>query len=158
MDLSEALDRLEPNLVDQFLGALAADPITVEPVTDYIADPDERCHLFRDLVRIHREHGSSSRLNAAMLAFVMVAPIPEIRSCILVIRGVPSPPMMQSGLNAYAPLAMKSCTFPHPQPPFQPRPLTLNCLRPPEGRPSGRATRNISDGNPDVELGSKLRR
>ncbi|KAK4151312.1 hypothetical protein C8A00DRAFT_36054 [Chaetomidium leptoderma] len=66
MDRTEALARLEPNLVDQFLQAasksdvlrhtlesLVVDPVTADPVTDYITDLDERCQLFRELQQMN---------------------------------------------------------------------------------------------------------
>lgn len=139
MDRAEALARLEPSLVDLFLGAvnsnpdavrdtlgaLASDPVTVEPVTDYVTDLDERCRLFRDLMQTYREYDEPSRLNAAILAVVMVAPIPEIRSSISAIRESLHSPVMQIGMNSLGPAAVRSCTFPHPHPPSQPLPLTL---------------------------------
>ncbi len=126
MDRVEALALLEPDLVDQFLGALninpnglhyildalASDPITTEPVMDYITDVDERCSLFRELEQIFQENHLPSQLNATMLGFVMVAPIPEIKESILVIRSAPSPPIQLIGVNGLAPFAVRSCMFP----------------------------------------------
>ncbi|KAK3945642.1 hypothetical protein QBC46DRAFT_371261 [Diplogelasinospora grovesii] len=132
MDRTEALARLDPSLVDQFLGAantdpdivrraleaLATDPGTVrcivsdihpaaEPVMDYITDIDERCRLFRELQQLTREADPSLRLNATTLAFVMVAPIPEIREYILTVRSGPFPLIMLN-VNNNGPLAMRA--------------------------------------------------
>ena len=130
MDRAEALARLEPSLVDQFLGAvgrdpdavrdalvaLAADPATVEPVMDYVTEVDERCRLFQELAHVCRD-GSSSQLNATVLAFVMVAPVSEIRSGISAIKGGHNPSMTLLGYNSIAPFAVRSCTSPHLRPP-----------------------------------------
>ncbi|KAK4031997.1 hypothetical protein C8A01DRAFT_51106 [Parachaetomium inaequale] len=100
MDRAEALAQLEPSLIDQFLAVLntkpeavrhtleafGADPVTVEPVTDYVTDVEERCHLFQELRKISWQQGMPSELNATMLASVMVAPVHEIRTFLSPLR------------------------------------------------------------------------
>ncbi|KAL2756661.1 hypothetical protein ACRALDRAFT_2026691 [Sodiomyces alcalophilus JCM 7366] len=127
-DRAEVLALLEPDLADQFLravnvnpngvhytlDALASDPIAMEPVTEYITDVDERCSLFRELEQLLQEPDHLPlRLNATMLGFVMVAPIPKIKESISVIRSAPissanTPQCRLIGVNTVALFAVRS--------------------------------------------------
>lgn len=126
LDRAEALARLEPGLVDQLLAALgvnpnavhftlhslASDPITMEPVNDYITDVDERCFLFRQLDQILVENYPTYQLNATILGFVMVAPIAEIKEAIKVTESAPAPMFSLYGTNGVAPVAVRCCMYP----------------------------------------------
>ncbi|KAG7290736.1 hypothetical protein NEMBOFW57_000739 [Staphylotrichum longicolle] len=79
---------MDPDLSNQILAAVAAEPETVrrlvcdippaaEPVADYITDLEERCRLFDQLRQLHQKLNQSPP-NAATLGFVMVAPLSEI--------------------------------------------------------------------------------
>ncbi|KAK3905994.1 hypothetical protein C8A05DRAFT_12221 [Staphylotrichum tortipilum] len=64
-------------------------PPAAEPVADYITDLDQRCQLFDELRRLHQELDLPPP-TAAILGFVMVAPIPEIREHLSAIQNADS--------------------------------------------------------------------
>lgn len=116
-----------PAAARQVLEAVKADPATVhrvvsdippeaEPVLDYITEVDTRRHLFAELQQLYREVDPSLKVNATVLAFVLVAPIPEIREQISDIRNASSHKLaltLTHVVNNHGPLAMRACTNPH---------------------------------------------
>lgn len=115
--MEEALGQLGPDLVNQILTAATIDrdtmrrvvddiPPASEPVTDYITDLDERCQLFHEL-----EENFGDRLGfltATVFAFVLVAPISEVR---LFLSTLLTNPDMLIVANATAHFAMRDCMY-----------------------------------------------
>lgn len=115
---------MDPDLSDQILAAVAADQETVrrlvcdippatEPVADYITDLEERCRLFDELRQRYQKLNQPPP-NAATLAFVMVAPLSEIRIHLSTFQKMASQHVWAwaTGVNAAAPQAIGACTFP----------------------------------------------
>lgn len=116
-----ALDQLGPGITRQILEAITLDPDTIhlvvndipaasEPVSDYITDLDERCKLFHELEQLLM-YDWGSLLNATMFAFVMVAPIPEIRRFLSTIFPENSVPLLVVSSIAHITLRNCMCTL-----------------------------------------------
>jgi hypothetical protein len=86
-------------------------PPAAEPVTDYITDLDQRCQLFDQFRRIHQQLGQDPP-TAAMLGFVMVAPIPEIQEQLSALQNAEPHHLrdwIASHSYVFAPWAMQDC-------------------------------------------------
>ncbi len=87
-------------------------PPPAEPVHDYITDLDERCALFEELRKLHRDLGLGMP-NRATLAVFMVAPTSQIREQLVIVRETPPEHIKQRlyDTNLKALNAMSSCMF-----------------------------------------------
>lgn len=77
-DFKEAYGR-NPGMIDDTLRAIAKDPVSAEPKTDYITDLKLRRELFAEIQIFLRGNSHVPPINCAALAVLMVAPIEHLR-------------------------------------------------------------------------------
>jgi hypothetical protein len=77
-NLAELLDLIKKKPL--FFDCLVNDQLLEEPVLDYVTDLEARCDIYRGICRVWRRSKATSKLNMALFAIFMVAPINELQS------------------------------------------------------------------------------
>jgi hypothetical protein len=123
-----SLSVTNPDAMAKILNATATDPHsmwrfaedippTAEPVGDYIADVERRCHLFEEFrYRISGIHGDGEDIiTATTFACFMVAPIPELETYLSNTATITQyPGSTELYANIAAPFAIRACQIPFP--------------------------------------------